>query len=57
MRVAKFRLAFTTDHITTFLRDVLSGREKTTEIKALPTLQKTEPWDGADYVPPPEDEE
>jgi protein disulfide-isomerase A6 len=57
MRYSVHRRAFTTDHITTFLRDVLVGKEKTVPFKALPPIATTEPWDGSDYVPPVEEDE
>lgn len=57
MRYATHRGAFAVDALSTFLNGVWSGRQRTSELKALPALINVEPWDGNDYKAPAEDEE
>jgi len=57
LRYAAHRGAFSLEPISAFLGDVWAGRQRTIELKALPTLVPVAPWDGKDYVPPVEEEE
>eukprot|EP00667_Euglena_gracilis_P009911 EG_transcript_10069 len=57
LRYAVHRGAFAVDALAGFLNSIASGRQRTAELKALPSLTTVEPWDGGDFVPPPEEEE
>eukprot|EP01004_Peranema_trichophorum_P004150 NODE_3091_length_1426_cov_103.910207_g2685_i0.p1 GENE.NODE_3091_length_1426_cov_103.910207_g2685_i0~~NODE_3091_length_1426_cov_103.910207_g2685_i0.p1 ORF type:complete len:430 (-),score=98.38 NODE_3091_length_1426_cov_103.910207_g2685_i0:135-1373(-) len=47
--------SFTSKSIASTLKDVLSGRQRTQEVRELPKLVTTTPWDGKDYEPPTEE--
>jgi len=57
LRYAAHRGAFSLEPISAFLGDVWAGRQRTIELKALPTLVPVAPWDGKDYAPPVEEED